>query len=99
MKTTINKSAVMKRAWNIFRGTNLYSYSFSAALSRAWEVEKANIAYQAQKAKEEAEEAQLEVYRSGDEYKSYRASGMSAAYVAGCAAYYANAPRGTYFGD
>lgn len=28
MKTRINKSEVMKRAWKIFRGKNPYSYSF-----------------------------------------------------------------------
>lgn len=42
MKTRINKSEVMKRAWKIFRGKNPYSYSFSAALRRAWFVEKEN---------------------------------------------------------
>lgn len=30
MKTTISKSAVMTRAWEIFRGNNPYSYSFTA---------------------------------------------------------------------
>ena len=41
MKQAIDKSKVMRRAWNIFRGNNPYSWSFSAALRRAWEVEKA----------------------------------------------------------
>ena len=40
-----NKSQIMKRAWNIYKGNNPYSYSFSAALRRAWEVEKAMIEY------------------------------------------------------
>lgn len=31
-----NKSQIMKRAWNIYKGNNPYSYSFSAALRRAW---------------------------------------------------------------
>ena len=32
MKTTskYNKSQIMKRAWNIYKGNNPYSYSFSA---------------------------------------------------------------------
>jgi hypothetical protein len=42
MKMRINKSEVMKRAWKIFKGKNPYSYSFSAALRRAWFVEKEN---------------------------------------------------------
>ena len=42
MKTRINKSEVMQRAWKLFRGKNPYSYSFSAALRRAWFVEKEN---------------------------------------------------------
>ena len=46
MKATINKSAVMKRAWSIFRGKNRdYNYNFSASLRRAWAVEKESIAY------------------------------------------------------
>lgn len=40
MKTQVNKSRLMKRAWAIYKGVNPYSYSFSAALRRAWEVGK-----------------------------------------------------------
>jgi hypothetical protein len=96
MKAQINKSQLMKRAWNIFRGNNLYSYSFSAALRRAWEVERANIAWEAKKA---AEKARLAAYHASDEYKAYKASGMSADFMTGCAAYYANARSGQYMGD
>lgn len=99
MKTTISKSAVMTRAWKIFKGNNPYSYSFSAALRRSWEVERANIAYEAKKAAEEAEKARLAAYHASDEYKAYKASGMTADFMAGCAAYYANARSGQYVGD
>lgn len=96
MKTTISKSAVMTRAWNIFKGNNPYSYSFSAALRRAWEIEKANIVYEAKKAAEEAERARMEAIKKERENKPFE---MSEAFMAGCAAFYANAPRGMYFGD
>ena len=53
MKAQINKSAVMKRAWSIFRGPNRdYNYSFSASLRRTWAVEKESIAYQQRQADE-----------------------------------------------
>lgn len=57
MKTEINKSNLMKRAWSIFRsGDSFYSKSFSLALSRAWEVEKANAEYRRREAKRISEE-------------------------------------------
>jgi hypothetical protein len=86
MKTRINKSEVMKRAWKIFRGRNPYSYSFSAALRRAWEVEKANAACRVREAQKESAKT------------AYRPV-LSAAFEAGCAAYYRNAVQGQYFGD
>lgn len=55
MKTEkINKSAVMKRAWNIYRGKYHYSNSFGECLRRAWQVEKDNIVYRAKQAEEKA---------------------------------------------
>lgn len=54
MKATtlkISKSNVMKRAWSIYRGESFYSRSFSLSLERAWEVEKATLAYNIQKQK------------------------------------------------
>ena len=86
MKTRINKSEVMKRAWKIFRGRNPYSYSFSAALRRAWVVEKANAEYAAREARKET-------------VKSAYSPVMSAEFEAGCTAYYRNAVQGQYFGD
>lgn len=53
-----NKSQIMKRAWNIYKGNNPYSYSFSAALRRAWEVEKAMIEYNEREAKRAAIETE-----------------------------------------
>ena len=43
MKATIkyDLSKIMKTAWTIFKGNTPYSYSFAAALSRAWYVAKA----------------------------------------------------------
>lgn len=99
MKTQVDKSEIMKRAWRIFRGNNPYSYSFSDALRRAWFVAKANIAYEVKQAEIAAEKARLDAYHASDEYKAYKASGMSADFMAGCAASYSNAPAGTYFGD
>ncbi len=91
MKPTINKSRLMKRAWNIFRGHNPYSYSFSAALRRAWEVEKENVRHEAEKAEKAAKRALMNDLRSPVE--------VSESWNAGAAAYYATARPGTYFGD
>lgn len=96
MKATINKSQLMKRAWNIFRGNNPYSYSFSAALRRAWEIEKANIAYEAKKATEEAERARIAAYQAERRNNPIE---VSESFMAGCAAYYANSRPGQYMGD
>jgi hypothetical protein len=40
MKPTISKSAVMKRAWYLFKHQRCYFSTFSQALIRAWKVEK-----------------------------------------------------------
>jgi len=56
MKTRISKSAVMKRAWAIYRGTSFYASSFSLSLKRAWAVEKENIKYRVEKAARKMEE-------------------------------------------
>lgn len=84
----------MKRAWNIFRGNNPYSYSFSAALRRAWEVEKSTVAYNARKAEEAANMARIETLQASriNETANY-------AFMAGCAKYYSNARPGQYMGD
>lgn len=100
MKTGIDKSKVMKRAWNIFRGNTPFSYSFSAALRRAWEVEKANIEYTAKKEAEETERARLAAWQASDEYKTIKNSNeYRNAWSAGIASEYANARPGQYFGD
>ena len=94
MKTTINKSRIMKRAWSIFKGSNPYSYSFSASLRRAWEVEKANIASEIKQAEKAAEKAELAAYRA-----KKAESTPNYSFMATCADQYKNAARGTYFGD
>jgi hypothetical protein len=66
---TINKSAVMTRGWNIYRGKYHYSNSFAACLRRAWEVEKENIAYRAKQVAQREEKARLQAYHNSDEYK------------------------------
>ncbi len=92
MKTQVNKSRLMKRAWAIYKGVNPYSYSFSAALRRAWEVEKAALEYEAREARKTAIEAE-------NAARSTRIGNASAAWVAGAAAHYSNARPGQYFGD
>lgn len=92
MKTQVNKSRLMKRAWAIYKGVNPYSYSFSAALRRAWEVEKATLEYEAREARKAAIEAE-------NAARSTRIGNASAAWVAGAAAHYSNARPGQYFGD
>ena len=92
MKTQVNKSRLMKRAWAIYKGVNPYSYSFSAALRRAWEVEKATLEYEAREARKTAIEAV-------NAARSTRIGNASAAWVAGAAAHYSNARPGQYFGD
>ena len=90
MKTQVNKSRLMKRAWAIYKGVNPYSYSFSAALRRAWEVEKATIEYNEREAKRAAIEA---------ENTAAKAKRISNAWTIGCLDYYQNARPGQYFGD
>ena len=92
MKTQVNKSRLMKRAWAIYKGVNPYSYSFSAALRRAWEVEKATLEYEVREARKTAIEAE-------NAARSTRIGNASAAWVAGAAAHYSNARPGQYFGD
>ena len=92
MKTQVNKSRLMKRAWAIYKGVNPNSYSFSAALRRAWEVEKATLEYEAREARKTAIEAE-------NAARSTRIGNASAAWVAGAAAHYSNARPGQYFGD
>ena len=92
MKTTISKSAVMKRAWNIFRGRNAdYNYSFSASLRRAWWVEKESIAAQQRKAEE------LAVWSTPSKPVVKNNTEISDAYAAGLIEYY-NDNRGFGFG-
>lgn len=93
MKTQVNKSRLMKRAWAIYRGVNPYSYSFSAALRRAWEVERATLEYEAREARKAAIEAENSAARAK------RTGNVNASWMAGAAAYYSNARPGQYFGD
>jgi len=92
MNTTINRSEVMKRAWNIFRsGHSFYSINFSVALRRAWEVEKGTIQYNRKKAEEAAQwnewkgnsEIIKEIFNS-DAHKTN---------------FYSNMPSGAYWGS
>ena len=92
MKTQVNKSRLMKMAWTIYKCVNPYSYSFSAALRRAWEVEKATLEYEAREARKTAIEAE-------NAARSTRISNASVAWAVGAAAYYSNARPGQYFGD
>lgn len=91
MKTSINKSKVMKRAWVIFRGNNPYSYSFSDSLRRAWFVEKEVLRGETEKAERENQTIKVMVHSE--------ALDMGADYQRAVADYYRTAPAGTYFGD
>lgn len=91
MKSKVNKSNLLKRAWNIYRGTSIYSFSFSDSLKRAWEIEKANIAYTERKEREAAEKINLKSSNVASNWNKIMGS-----YIAD---QYANAPAGTYFGD
>lgn len=98
MKTTIDKSDVFKRAWKIFKsGHSFYSFSFSASLTRAWEVEKRNIEYAIKEAARIAEEARLAEWWSSPEYKAldrdFRPSPEA------MERYYSSKPSGSYIGD
>lgn len=100
MKIGIDKSKVMKRAWSIFRSNTPFSYSFPAALRRAWEVEKANIEYTAKKEAEKTERARLAAWQASDEYNTMTNSmECRNSWNSGLSAYYANARIGQYFGD
>ena len=92
MKTQVNKSRLMKMAWTIYKCVNPYSYSFSAALRRAWEVEKAALEYEAREARKTAIEAE-------NAARSTRIGNVNALWMSGAAAYYSNARPGQYFGD
>lgn len=86
----------MKRAWAIYKDNNSYSRTFSDALTRAWEIEKANISYELRKAAEAESRVRMAAYH---EARRNRPVEVSASYEAGVAAYYANARPGQYFGD
>lgn len=93
MNPTINKSQLMKRAWNIFRGNNPYSWSFSESLRRAWFVEKDNIRYEAEKA-EKARKAAERAARQPIEIDN-----RSEAYIKGMMQFYSDMPQNAYYGD
>ena len=96
MKTSIDKSKVMRRAWNIFRSkSSPYSYSFAESLRRAWHVEKAEIAYVAKLAQQAIEKAERAAWNA-----ERRNNPVSESFLAGCAAEYAAGSNGRkYFGD
>lgn len=97
MKTTtlkISKSNVMKRAWSIFKsGHSFYSLSFSIALTRAWEVEKATIAYNIKKQKES------ELFESNKNNSNEMRANVYTASERGALIAYYNRGSGVYYGD
>lgn len=109
MKPTYNKIRIMTLAWRIYRGRTPYSYSFSAALSRAWYVEKETARYEAEQAAREAARAER---LEREKAMAARRASMSEAERAAeeqartesrdrwCNEYYNGADsRGRYFGD
>ena len=120
MAQKIDKAAVMRRAWRIFKSRgqgflNAYNDTFANALSRAWYVEKETIAYREREAEKERirelnrinrqrEAAFMDSIRRPDgtvhmEDIQRLWYGRKEGYDSAVAADYANAPRGTYFGD
>ena len=108
MKPTqkIDKSAVMKRAWAIFRGKSEYSWSFSESLKRAWFIEKDNIRFRAEQERsriyEEKKnaEASLDKGKHTVRYESEMESINPMLWAAHCESmsnYYG--VRGMYYGD
>lgn len=91
MKAKVNKSQLFRRAWNIYNGNNPYSYSFSAALRRAWEVEKANVEY--------AEREATKALKTESKLQRTEIVNVDTLLLAGCTAYYRNSRPGHYFGD
>lgn len=91
MSAQINKSRIMKRAWEIYRQENnavrfgwgsSRKYEFRFALSRAWREEKQAVAM-----------------ANTPKTINTVVDTPSLAFMAGAAAQYDNAVRGTYFGD
>ncbi len=85
MKTTYNKSRIMKNAWVLKRFNK--TMSFAACLRKAWFNEKMNVA-----------RAKVEGRVETNEVKNYEPA-RSASFVAGCLDYYASARNGQYLGD
>ncbi|MBP1638945.1 MAG: hypothetical protein H6Q17_528 [Bacteroidetes bacterium] len=97
MKTSVSKSAVMSRAWRIFKSNNFLFPTFSLALQRAWKVEKQIIADKEKKTKWQAEmmlnEAAENVPPIDNQSEAYY---RSEAYIRGAMEYYRTAH---YTGD
>lgn len=95
MKTQVNKSQLMKKAWNIFKGNNPFNYSFSAALRRAWEVEKENVEYYKRVAEKAEERARWTTINS-----ERNSTKVSHSFSTGILNYYNGAgSENRYFGD
>lgn len=67
MKTTINKSRLMKRAWYLVKNQG---YTLGFAMSKVWKEMKKIIAEKAAEAKAEIESAKLQAWWSTPEYKA-----------------------------
>lgn len=98
MKNTINKSQLMKRAWDLYRNhRDSYDfYLFKNCLRRAWEIEKSNIAHEQRKFEEAANEARFEALRKERSNKPFE---HGTEFYAGMREFYTNARRGQYMGD
>jgi hypothetical protein len=97
MKSQYNKSEIMKRAWKIFRGNNVWSGIFSESLKRAWEIAKESIVSAAKQIREKLAMERIKNMPGTPTINGRVVYG--AAEEAILADWYANAPRGTYFGD
>ena len=86
---SINKSSVMTRAWKIFRGNSEFSYSFSASLKRAWQVEKENASPKVEEVEVIIVQRSVEPVNRNDE----------AIHAAMFDYYHGAGSQGRYFGD
>jgi hypothetical protein len=93
MKVSVSKSAVMSRAWRIFRNNSFLFPTFSLALERAWRVEKQIIADNRKKIKWQAE---MMLNDAADNATVVSNEDAQAAYIRGAIEYYQTAH---YTGD
>ncbi|MDL2320707.1 hypothetical protein LJC45_06215 [Alistipes sp. OttesenSCG-928-B03] len=95
MKATIDKSRLMKRAWQLYKGVNGF-FTFSGALRQAWREEKERVISLNKRLELEAIRARN---AEGNRIAQEEFNRMNALMSVAIAHQYANARPGQYFGD